>query len=84
MASTGWSPFTSTRMRHHRDEQVENDLVRNQVAALLVTGHFAADGRARVGLGPQHISGGDVLNRIERGQLLALRALAAAGSGEQQ
>jgi tRNA/tmRNA/rRNA uracil-C5-methylase (TrmA/RlmC/RlmD family) len=45
------------RVSYHGDDQLEDDLVRNQVAPPLKGGDLAAERGSGAGLGPQHLSG---------------------------
>ena len=58
-------PAAGSSGGHHRNEQVEDDLVRDQVAAALVAGDLAAERSADPDLAPQHLPGGDVLDAVE-------------------
>ena len=77
-------PAARGRGGNHRGEQLEDDLVRHQVAALLEGGDLQAGRGARTHLGTQHVPGRDVPHAELRGQPVALRALAAAWRGDHQ
>ena len=72
------------RLDDHGGQHVDDDLVRDQVAAKLAGRDLAAEPAAGPGFGPQQVTGGDVPGTGPGRQPLALRALAGAGRSEQQ
>ncbi|HUB22048.1 MAG TPA: class I SAM-dependent RNA methyltransferase [Streptosporangiaceae bacterium] len=69
---------------HDGKNQVEDDLIRHQVAPALEGGDLTAQRAAGAGLDPQDLPGGDVLDAVDRGQRLGLCPLTAAWRADQQ